>query len=71
LEILRVEVTSAVNGVDGMISSAIARISSDIAEGVVPPPPLDWVGGEDLGSIEACCLCHAFVWDRKKDAASG
>jgi len=71
LEILRVEVTSAVDGVDGMISSEIARISSDIAEGSVPPPPLDWVGGEDLGSIEACCLCHAFAWDRKKDATSG
>jgi hypothetical protein len=71
LEILRAEVASAVDGVDGMISSAIARISSDIAEGTVSPPPLEWVGGEDLGSIEACCLCHAFVWDRKKDAASG
>ena len=71
LEILRAEVASAVDGVDGMISSAIARISSDIAEGTVSPPPLEWVGGEDLGSIEACCLCHAFAWDRKKDATSG
>lgn len=66
LEDLRVEVTSAVDGVGEMLSLAIARISSDIADGVVAPPPLDWIGGEDLGSIEASCLCHTFTWDRKR-----
>ena len=71
LEMLRSEVVSAVDGVDDMMCSAISRISSDIADGSVSPPPLDWIGGEDLGSIEACCLCNAFVWDRKKDATSG
>ena len=65
LDELRVEITSAVDGVLDMLSLAIGRISSDIADGVVSPPPLDWIGGEDLGSIEASCLCHAFTWEKK------
>ena len=65
LDELRVEVTSAVDGVLDMLNLAIGRISADIADGVVSPPPLDWIGGEDLGSIEASCLCHAFTWEKK------
>ena len=63
LDTLRAEVEVSIDDVDSMLSLAITRVLTS------PDTPLDlsWIGGEDLGSIEASCLCQAFDWERKRD----
>mmetsp|Transcript_5745 Transcript_5745/g.13075 ORF Transcript_5745/g.13075 Transcript_5745/m.13075 type:complete len:695 (-) Transcript_5745:199-2283(-) len=68
LETLRIKVESSVDDIDGMMSLAITRILLD-TEGT--PLDLSWVGGEDLGSIEASCLCQAFELARKNESSTG
>ena len=72
LDVLQEEVESAVNNVHEPLQSAIAQISADATEqGAAPPLDLSWIGGEDLGSIEASCLCHACAWEQNKDFTTG
>ena len=68
LEKLRVEVEETIDGVEGMLSLAITNVFMD-AEGA--HLDLSWIGGEDLGSIEASCLCQTFEWARKTDSLTG
>mmetsp|Transcript_11519 Transcript_11519/g.24950 ORF Transcript_11519/g.24950 Transcript_11519/m.24950 type:complete len:546 (+) Transcript_11519:563-2200(+) len=62
LEHLRAEVESKVEGVEGMLSLAIAKTFMDLESTL----DLSWIGGEDLGSIEASSLCQAFESTRKR-----
>ncbi len=72
LDVLIEEVESVVDGVHVPLRLAIAQILADITEqGAAPPLDLSWIGGEDLGSIEASCLCHACTWEQSKDSSAG
>ncbi|KAL9182880.1 hypothetical protein ACHAXT_004159 [Thalassiosira profunda] len=66
LEKLWREVEESVEGVEGMLSLAITRVLMD-ADGALD---MEWIGGEDLGSIEASCLCQAFEWERTNDSTT-
>lgn len=68
LETLRIKIESSVDDIDGMMSLAITRI---FMEPQVSPLDLSWIGGEDLGSIEASCLYEAFEWTRKNESFTG
>jgi len=67
LEYLRMEVESTIDDVEGMLSLAITRVFMDTERTL----DLSWVGGEDLGSIEASSLYQAFEWMRKSKLLSG
>jgi len=64
LDTLRAEVEVSIDDVDSMLSLAITRVLTSPED---TPLDLSWIGGEDLGSIEASCLCQAFDWERKRD----
>ena len=63
LETFRSEVEVSVDDVDTMLSLAITRILMEDNT----PLDISWIGGEDLGSIEASCLCETFEHERKRD----
>ena len=72
LDVLKDEVESTVDNVHVPLRLAIEQIFTDTSEqGAAPPLDLSWIGGEDLGSIEASCLCQACAWEQNDDYTTG
>jgi hypothetical protein len=72
LDVLKDEVESTVDNVHVPLRLAIEQIFTDTSEqGAAPPLDLSWIGGEDLGSIEASCLCQACAWEQNDSFATG
>ena len=71
LEKLRTEVESnvAVSNVESMLGLAITRIFMD-PEDEKKTFDISWIGGGDLGSIEATCLCQSYEFDKTSVAAA-
>ena len=68
LETLRNAIERSVDGVDGMVSLAMAHAytSNPTVGGL-----LEWFGGEqDDGRIEASCLCDAYDWLKINEMSS-
>ena len=68
LETLRNAIERSVDGVDGMVSLAMAHAytSNPTVDGL-----LEWFGGEqDDGRIEASCLCDAYDWLKINEMSS-
>ena len=68
LETLRNAIERSVDGVDGMVSLAMAHAytSDPTVDGL-----LEWFGGEqDDGRIEASCLCDAYDWLKINEMSS-
>ena len=72
LDVLKDEVESTVDNVHLPLRLAIEQFFTDTSDqGAAPPLDLSWIGGEDLGSIEASCLCQACAWEQNDDYTTG